>query len=292
MKTILIPVDFSNPAENAAKYAMNLASAIESDVLLCHAYLIPAEVTGSEQVVWPLYEAESLVQLHQDALQHLAKKLKSWNIERSGPDFYHPSITLSAIVGTPVQAIEELAGQHKCGLVVMGLSGAGALSRFVMGSVSRKTIDHIKYPVLLIPPGTRYREIRKIAFASDLDKDDIPAIHALGFLAARFNADLVITHIAGEDEDDENHKKKSTALLNEVTNKVNFDRIYYRYIRSDDIDSGLGWLSKEGKIDILAMVHKNKGVFSRIISGTHTTRLAHQIKIPLLVFPEKADVTF
>ena len=41
MKTILLATDFSITASNAAKYAADMASAINADLLLLHVYQMP-----------------------------------------------------------------------------------------------------------------------------------------------------------------------------------------------------------------------------------------------------------
>lgn len=41
MKKILVATDFSSAAFNAAKYAVEMASAIHADILLFHVYQIP-----------------------------------------------------------------------------------------------------------------------------------------------------------------------------------------------------------------------------------------------------------
>ena len=177
-------------------------------------------------------------------------------------------------------------------MIIMGMSGAGAVTRLLMGSASRRVIEQAQCPVLLMPSDFKFSEIRKIALASDLGKADLEVIHSLTALAAQFEADLVITHVTDDFQDTAEHQKKSEAFLREVTNKINYNRIYYRHVKNADIDQGLDWLAENGKIDLMAMVHHQKGLLSRIISGSHTKSLLGHIGIPLLVFPAGKHFTF
>jgi len=43
MKTILVLTDFSQPAYNAAAYALQLAKYRKADIELAHAFKVPAE---------------------------------------------------------------------------------------------------------------------------------------------------------------------------------------------------------------------------------------------------------
>lgn len=292
MKPLLVPVDFSKPAENAARYAIHLAKTVKSNVCLCHAFLVPVEATGSEQIVWPFYELSALESMAEEHLKHLAKKLELKNQPMyNTPSAFHPAISCSAIPGDTTDMLNQLVIEKKAGLVVMGLSGAGAVSRFFIGSVSRRTIEHVKCPVLLIPGNVRFREIKKIAFATDLSAGDIQVVHSLSAFAAHVGADLVVTHIIAEFDDAEKSKKKSEAFLRHVTNKIDYNRIYYREVMHAEVDDGLNWLAKKGKIDILAMVHRRKGLLSRIFGSSHTKTLAGHINLPLMVFPSSKRLT-
>lgn len=291
MKPILVPVDFSKPAENAARYAMRFSKIVKSNLILCNAFLVPAEATGSGQIAWPLYEYSKLENISMDQLEGLAKKLKITDQAISSPSSFHPTVSCSAVAGNITEVLNDLHHAEKVGMIIMGMSGAGVVTRLLMGSASRRTIEHVQCPVLLVPSDFKFGEIRKIALASDLGKADLEVIHSLAALAAQFEADLVITHVT-DFHDTAEHHKKSEAFLKEVTNKINYNRIYYRHVKNADIDQGLDWLAENGKIDLLAMVHHQKGLLSRIFSGSHTKSLLGHIGIPLLVFPAGKHFTF
>ncbi|HTN19672.1 MAG TPA: universal stress protein [Pelobium sp.] len=292
MKPLLVPVDFSKPAENAARYAIQLSKAVKSDVCLCHAFLVPAEATGSEQIVWPLYELSALESTADEHLKHLAKKLElEAQPIHNTPSAFHPAISCSAIPGDTTDMLNQLVNDKKAGLVVMGLSGASAVSKFFIGSVSRRTIEHVKCPVLLVPGNVRFREIKKIAFATDLSAGDVQVVHSLSAFAAHVDADLVVTHIIAEFDDAEKSKNKSKAFLRHLTNEIDYDRIYYREVMHAEVDDGLNWLAKNGKIDVLAMVHHHKSLLSRMFGSSHTKTLAEHINLPLMVFPSSKQFT-
>jgi len=52
--------------------------------------------------------------------------------------------------GIPGSAIASIVEEEKIDMVVMGNSGKGAVSSFVMGSVSQYVIHHVKCPVLVV----------------------------------------------------------------------------------------------------------------------------------------------
>ena len=167
------------------------------------------------------------------------------------------------------------------------MSGAGAISRFFLGSNTQEVINKATFPVLLIPAEARFRPVLKIAFATDLHSGDIELIHSAASLAYYFNAELLIAHITDDKFEDGDDKQKVDDFLKDVTCKANYPKIYYRHIKSTDVMHGLDWLSQHGVIDMLIMVHRKVNSLERLFSISYTQKLSRHINIPLLVLPEQ-----
>lgn len=283
MKTILIPTDFSPNADHAAQYAFELGKHMKAGLKLCNAIMVPAAARMSPQVAWPLMDLSTL---RKDAVQHLNKLSKKLKKEDKTTD-EQPPVEILAEVGTVPEVLKMIAEKEKINLVVMGTSGAGGLNRFFLGSTSRDLIDHADFPILLVPPGTNFKPLKRIAFATDLTEGDLELIHSLALFAKPFNAEILIVHITPDDFDAEVHQKKVDDFLNEITCKVHYHKVYYRHVKDMGIDEGLTWLTKNVDVDILAMVHRRHTFLQRLFEGSHTQKLAVHVKLPLLVFPPK-----
>lgn len=288
MKTILVPTDFSPAAANAADYALFLAQHLQADLLLTHAFKVPAESRAAAQSAWPPEDYEAVRQETTRELDQLRHTLEKEAAKEVSPPFFPAGIKGITELGDITTTVRNLVGQYQVPLVVVGMSGAGLLQRFILGSSSRDLIEKATFPVLLIPSKPAPRQLRKIAFATDLSKADIDIIHSLTSLARPFNADILIAHVTDAKYDQSVHQHLVDEFLREVTCKANYDRIYYRHIKSMDVDHGLDWLSEHGMIDMLVMVHRPHPVLERIIKGSHTQRLARHVQVPLLVFPPDA----
>lgn len=281
MKKILVPTDFSQPAHNAASYAINLAKGIKANVELCHAMMVPAEAPMAAQVAWPLENYASIKKQATYELKFLANKLAGEEKILEG-DNESPEITYSSEVGSVGEIVKDMVDSQSINLVVMGMAGASHLTRFLLGSNSLDIINKASFPVLLIPKNAAFNGIKKIAFATDLSIQDIEVIHSLAGLARQFNAEILITHVATEKAD----QQKIDAFLSEVTCKINYHRIYYRDIKDKSINTGLSWLTQHAQIDMLVMVHRQHNFFYSLFKSSHTQQLARHIHIPLLVYPE------
>ncbi|WP_228446620.1 universal stress protein [Chryseobacterium sp. 3008163] len=180
MRTIVVPTDFSKPARNAAVYALHLAHALKSDMHLCHSFEIPIESPMLGQTAWAVYEYPALQKDNDEELKKLAKTLEDKE---------------KILWGDVIQLVNDTAAKNKTLLIVMGMQGAGMLTRFLFGSNSLKMMENTKHPLLLIPPKHKFKGLKKIAFATDLDKKDIKTAQSLIEFAEYFGAELLITHI-------------------------------------------------------------------------------------------------
>lgn len=285
MKTILVPTDFSGPAKNAAGYAAHLAGYIKAGITLCNAIRVPSETFMAGQVAWPLEDYDALKAEAVQQLDQLATVLKQESQYNAGGPV-NGAIEIRTNIGDVTDTVRNIVDERKNTMVVMGMSGSGALSRFFLGSNTQDMIEKANFPVLLIPPHVQFHPVKKIAFATDLNPGDIELIHAVASLAAHFNAEILIAHVTGDKFEDEADKRKADDFLNEVTCKANYPKIYYRHIKSMDVTQGLEWLSEHGLIDMLVMVHRRADTIAQIFGSSYTQKLSHHIDVPLLVLPE------
>lgn len=292
MKTILVPTDFSPPAENAARYAMHLAIAIGANIKLCHAYKIPSETGYNNQGSWLLYNEITMEGECTKKLALLAGKLirEEWGAGAarvSGLD-----VSYTAAEGSAFTVLMELAKEDHVLFTVMGMNGFGAIESFLIGSTSRQMIGVTESPLFLVPCGSVFKGIKKIAFATDLNKKDIAVIHALVGFASKFNADLLITHVSSSGISSAREEERVESFLNEVTCKINYDKIYYRPMRHPTVGQGLDWLAEFGFVDLQVMIHRRHSLLERLVKGSFTKAQAAKTKVPLLVMPEGVHPVF
>ena len=285
MKTLLIATDFSANAKHAAEYGYRLASKLKTNLILCNAFILPAEVPGAGFVSWPLYEYDELQKDSVDELNKLKIELEMLN---SGDEF-KPVLTCISDTGTVSDTIQSVAEKKDVSMIIMSTHGSNGLTEFLIGNHSRTMIEDSCTPLLLVPASAEIKNPKKIAFATDFEspKKDLETIYELIDLIRPLNAELLITHIRDDKEQSPEFKKWLYDFLAEISNKANYPHIYYRIVKGTDTERGLDWLCEHGHIDILAMVHREHNFFERMFKGSHTQKMAKRISIPLLVLPEK-----
>lgn len=285
MKKILIATDFSANAAHAAKYGYEIASQVKADVILCNAFIVPAEMPQAGTLVWPQFEYDELLEGSASELKQLKQELRQ-NLSDSS---FRPEITCTSEVGGVADVIAEITRKTDIELTILGTHGAGKLDTFLVGNHSRRMINDTSGPLLLVPASAAIKPVKKVAFATDLEhpEKDLQAIYSLIPLLKKLNAELLLTHIYNGDDPTYKFKQHIQHLLVELSNKANYSNIFYRIVNSNKAERGLDWLCDHGHIDVLAMVHRKHDLLDKILLGSHTQRMADHINIPLLVIPKK-----
>ena len=286
MKRILVPTDFSQPAYNAARYAVHLARGIKANIELCHAIMVPDETPLTAQTVWPAEDYTFLKKLANSRMKDTVEELmreKKWSNHKA---YQNPEISYTSEAGNVSEIVNDLVNKKDINLVVMGMAGASKMTKLFLGSNSLDIIQRAGFPVLLVPDNVVFNGLWKIAFATDLSCQDIEVIHSLSGLAREFNAEILITHVTSEKIDRQDHQQKIDSFLNEVSCKINYPKIYYRGINDKNVNQGLSWLTANSDIDMLVMVHRQHNFFSSLFKSSHTKQLARHINVPLLVYAE------
>lgn len=285
MKKFLFPTDFSANAKHALDYGYGLAKQVKANMIICNAIIEPAEVPQAGLVSWPMEESELLEKDSYHELNLLKKQLEGKETTIS----FNPSITCKNKGGTVIDVVNDVSVHEHIDLVIVGTHGSSGLSTLLLGNHSRKMIDEINKPLLLVPPAAGIKPVKKIAFATDFadPAKDLECIHTLIKLAKPLNAEILLTYIYSADYRGVTLQHVIDQFMIKVADTANYPNIYYREVKARPLVSGLDWLCEHGDIDILSMVHRSHNFIDSLFRGSQTQKMANHIPIPLLVFPGK-----
>jgi nucleotide-binding universal stress UspA family protein len=145
---ILVPVDGSDTAKNAAKYAIEIAKQFKASIIILNVIekhpLIGKKVDSPEQVQ---HTIEPISYYLKEAAGQFTGEIKELCDESK--------IASEVFIktGHPVTEIVREAKRSKADLIVMGSHGKNALSAAVLGSVSYGVIHHANNIHILIARG-------------------------------------------------------------------------------------------------------------------------------------------
>lgn len=137
-KNILLAVDGSYNASQAAKLAGSLARELEADLWI---------VTAFDPV--PPYLGEPNMQNAINARMEAAEAVLKETLKAVGT--IHGGLKTEVLEGPAAEAILKVAKTRQNDLIVMGARGLGTLSGILLGSQSQKVLHHAPCPVLVVP---------------------------------------------------------------------------------------------------------------------------------------------
>jgi nucleotide-binding universal stress UspA family protein len=142
VKTILLPLDFSDVTEPAVRMAEVYTAAFDAKAYLLHVVVRDAIVGldgGMEYI--------------QDDTEQQEQQLATL-VERFEAQDYQAESLLRR--GEPVKTILEQIDQLKPDLVIMGTHGHGAVYELLLGSISEGVMRKSPCPVLMVPSPGRH----------------------------------------------------------------------------------------------------------------------------------------
>lgn len=271
MKTIIVPVDFSNTSVNAAYYAADIAQQIHADIILLHVLALP--IIASE-VPLPAESCKIAQEEAKDSLQQIKEKIDNYCNDKL-------SITYRTTFDSFLDEIEGFNQQHDLFAVIMGTNGSGAAEAFFLGSFSLAAAKHLHYPLIVVPPGYQFKPIEKVGLACDMKNvlDHIP-IKDIRAVFDNFKAKLVILYVS----------KPTEKMYPEVLRESKFMQICLvqyrpeiRIITNDDIKEGLEDFAHKAGIDLLLLLPKERNFPDNIFHKSITKKMVLQPRMPVMI---------
>jgi len=267
MKKLLVPTDFSNCAENALRFAIQVGSHFGSEITLFSAFRT-FSTTGVFSSVERFMEEEVM-----DDLKSLIAKMEPLLPANT-------RLVASKAWGDAVPAIIQIAEKKESDLIVMGTMGTGLLKEIFTGGRTLEVVKSSPKPILVVPGEWTEHQLQSIVLAvDDRGLNDISTLQPLVNLAKAFNATVRIFHL-----ETGNKTSGLTHQLAELLSDVKYS-FHYEFSRSD-IKQSIDEFAEDYEADMLCLIRRKRGFWERIFHESVTSRKASDSTIPLLILHE------
>lgn len=136
----LVPIDFSENAEHALDYAIELASKVPARLTLLHViHTMPLGVTDMEASLPYSYLQEMEADVAQ-AMDTFLQRVQAAKLQGE----------VTVVHGVPFQEIVEHAKAAHVDLIIMGTHGRTGLQHVLLGSVAEKVVRLAPCSVLVV----------------------------------------------------------------------------------------------------------------------------------------------
>jgi nucleotide-binding universal stress UspA family protein len=263
MKTLLVPTDFSPSAENAARYAAQLAKLLRAKIRLVHVYQVP--VTVSDVPVL-MVSSDELEKSANRGLQRVRDLLHG--------EYPDVEIEMETRLGDVPDELEEVTRENSAYAMVVGKHGASGVERFLFGSTTLSLTRKSSIPVISVP--TQFSSFRLANIALAADHSGIAAkeneIRAFVFATG---AQLHLIHVqeSGKDTFDLKPLLPDLHPIRKTLRQQEFGQAIETYI-------------EDNRIDMMIILPHHHGFMERMFMKTHTAELIQKLSIPVLTMAE------
>jgi nucleotide-binding universal stress UspA family protein len=271
MKPIIVLTDFSPVALNAVKYAADLVSAMNSDLVLMHVCRLPVAYT----------EVPIIPDTMSALMKEAEDKLSALKTDLASQPGNKINISCEVRTGTVISEAENLADSLSPYAIVMGSYGKDSLERMIFGSNTIDAMKNLTCPLIVVPADGKFKTIRKIGLACDLKRvAETAPVEEIRALVKQFNAELHVIHVNREDEGVYTKEKIAEAgLLQEMLSDMN---PVYDFLNNVDIDKGLSDYIEKHDIDMLVIIPKKHGLFGKFFRKSNAKQLLLHTHVPLM----------
>lgn len=273
IKQILVPTDFSENAEKAIHYAVEIAGAFKADIFLLHSYY-PYALPFDEKE-----HQERELEHQQEETKARMKETESLIYSKNKDIVTHRLIR----AGKTVDVVLDVAREKDIDLIIMGTKGASGVREALLGTNTAEVISSSPRPVLAVPEKAKFTGIKDVIFASEfLKADDLRKLKTATTIFETFKPDFTLLDLVDgmqkeklvEIAEDDSLKSllDQTRLENPCSGKTDKEKCIRKYLSTHNAD-------------ILCLSRKKKNFWQSLFGGDYVKEFAYHADLPLLVIP-------
>ncbi len=267
MKTILCPTDFSEIADNALLYAVEVARYLKMNLCIFHTYEIPYSTHTMSTTL--------LTIMKQEAEKHMLLCEKKLN--KTAPDV---DVQTSVQHGNTIRLIVEKSENINAELIIMGTKGASGFKEFFFGSNTASVVQHSSRPILTIPQNVTFSPFHKIVLASDLNiKNYENSVEYLKTFSKVFYADVLVLHVDNKNE--ESSKDENNLKLDGINHT-------FHTVKNNNLEDGINTFIKNNDCELLVVIARKHSLLDLLfLPARLSKRLVNHLDIPILILPKE-----
>lgn len=281
MKKILLPTDFSDNAWNAIVYALQFFKNETCRFYVLHTYT-PTFYRLDYMMGGPTFSAipDMGVDLAQAGLDKTLADIK-----KAHKNPKHHYRMLSAF-NTLTDEIREVTDREGINLVVMGTQGVSGAMEVLIGTHTIHVLRKSNIPILVIPTGYAFREIKSVLFPSDFaipfQQNDLKSLVELIKI---INAELTVLNVKNDYELTVDQKKNVNSL------KTRFKELQPKFeqVKGKLMPDAIPEYIERHHIGLLAMMNRKHSFLERLLVKSSVDYIGYHTKIPFLVMPDTSD---
>ncbi len=281
MKKILVPTDFSKPANIATDVAADIARKAGAELILLHV------VEGASESSFNV-EGEGGFASAEDKLFNLrliARSKKQLEKAVESAKLKDIKVRQELRMGTPFHGMQTIIAEKKVDLVVMGTSGRSDFAAMVIGSNTEKVVRHSQSPVLTVTKKPATTDFKDIVYATSMSKDEEAFSKVVKRTQQLYNSTIHLVRIntPGNFQRDAVVKK----YMEDFAKKLQLKNYTVNVFNDLTEEDGIAYFADSINADLIAMATHGRTGFAHVLAGSIAEDVVSHSKRPVLTFVTK-----
>jgi len=290
MKTILIPVDFSDHSVSTFKYAISIAGTEKLTKLHFH-HSYNDQIAAPDPGLSSGFDNDSFlnVQLIEEFRKQAEHNMKSLtnNVTKYLEEHQISNMEVESSIsgGDADWEILNCCREVNPDFIVMGTQGTGKKEIFE-GSVAKNIMNKADVPVIAVPIGNHdsFEEL-KIMYACNNHNKDFQKINLLLKLFKNIPHKIFVTHFHFGGS-----KDKNINLINDLEEAFkSYDssiNVKFSFVDASDKDDTMELFAKENNINTIAFISHKTNIFKYLFSDGITKHDFYKLGLPMIALHE------
>lgn len=279
MKKILVPTDFSKPAQWALEVATGIARKAKGQIILLHiveqptshSFNIEGQVEsqeGWEDKVFTL----KLIERNKKQLEEAARFAEDAGIV----------VKCELRLGNPFHGMREVITGHAVDLVVMGTSGHTKFEEMIVGSNTEKVVRYAKCPVLTVHEKPSGKEFVNIVYATCLNENEKAFSAVVSSAQEMYGATVHLVRINTPMNFQPDHIVKRT--MQDFARKLMLQNYTLNVFSDRSEEEGILHFAASINADLIAMATHGRTGFAHVLVGSIAEDVVNHSNRPVLTY--------
>lgn len=276
MKTILIPIDFSEDSINALEHAIYIANKLKASLRIMH-------VKVCEEFITPKFFAEVFNDHNrsvEDCFNYLIEKYLTQYTGGGKLDYI-------VTTGKVYKAVLNQAKEDSAYLIMMGTHGVSGFEEYWVGSNAYRVVTLSRFPVLTVRHGYMKKEVHKIIMPIDAKKNSRVKVPYVMEFAKAMGAQVIVLGVRESNRIDIVHKirryvSQTVDFMEQKGIDVTGKEIHCKNISEDTLI-----FATQNNADLITIMSDYDENPMNIRVGTSAQQMVNHSPIPVLCIPPK-----
>lgn len=279
MKKILVPTDFSRPAQWALQTAIGIAKKVKARIVLLHvveqptsdSFNVEGQVCGDDEWEDKRFTLK-LIEKNRAQLEGAARLAEEAGV----------FATCELRLGNPFHGIKTVITDSQADLVVMGTSGRSKLEEIVVGSNTEKVVRYSKCPVLTVHEEPTGKDFVNIVYASRLNENEKEFASVVKNAQEMYNAMIHLVRINTPMNFRPDHEVKTA--MQDFARKLKLENYTMNVFSDRSEEEGILHFATSVNADLIAMATHGRTGFAHVLVGSIAEDVVNHSQRPVLTY--------